>query len=112
MDPLGLPLENFDAIGAYRTTEAGLTIDASGEVDGVPVANARQMGEAMAQNKAMAACMVRRFHAYAMGCDEREVDGSVINDLITSFETSGYKLRDLVVATVTHDAFSAVAPQP
>jgi hypothetical protein len=112
MDPLGLPLENFDAIGRYRTTENGLTIDASGDVNGVPVANSRAMGEAMAQSKAMAACMVRRFHAYAMGHDERDVDGTVINDLITSFETSGYQLRDLVVATVTHDAFSAVAPQP
>lgn len=112
MDPLGLPLENFDAIGAYRTTENGLTIDSTGDVNGVPVANAREMGEAMAQSKAMAACMVRRFHAYAMGRDERDVDGSVVNDLITSFETSGYQLRDLVVATVTHDAFSAVAPQP
>jgi hypothetical protein len=112
MDPMGLPLENFDAIGRYRTTESGLPIDPSGDVGGVPVANARAMGEAMAQKKSMAACMVRRFHAYAMGRDERDVDGTVVNDLISSFETSGYKLRDLVVATVTHDAFSAVAPQP
>jgi len=112
MDPLGLPLENFDAIGRYRATESGLTIDASGEVDGVPVANARAMGEAMAQSKPMAACMVRRFHAYAMGHDERDVDGTVVNDLIGAFETSGYQLRDLVVATVTHDAFMAVEPQP
>jgi hypothetical protein len=112
MDPMGLPLENFDAIGRYRTTESGLSIDPSGDVAGVPVANARAMGETMAQKKSMAACMVRRFHAYAMGHDERPVDGTVVNDLISSFETSGYKLRDLVVATVTHDAFSAVAPQP
>jgi hypothetical protein len=112
MDPMGLPLENFDAIGRYRTTESGLPIDPSGDVNGVPVANARAMGEAMAQSKSMAACMVRRFHAYAMGHDERDVDGTVVNDLITSFETSGYQLRDLVLATVTHDAFSAVAPQP
>ena len=112
MDPLGLPLENFDAIGKYRTTENGLPIDASGEVNGVPIRNAREMGEAMAQSKPMAACMVRRFHAYAMGHDERDVDGTVVNDLISSFEASGYKLRDLVLATVTHDAFSTVAPQP
>jgi hypothetical protein len=112
MDPLGLPLENFDGIGRYRTTESGLPIDASGEVNGVPVANSRAMGEAMARSKSMAACMVRRFHSYAMGHDERDVDGAVINDLITSFESSGYQLRDLVVSTVTHDAFSAVAPQP
>lgn len=112
MDPLGLPLENFDAVGRYRTMEAGLPIDPSGDVNGVPVANARAMGEAMAQSKSMAACMVRRFHAYAMGHDERDVDGTVVNDLISSFETSGYQLRDLVMATVTHEAFSAVAPQP
>ncbi|RYZ07610.1 MAG: DUF1588 domain-containing protein [Myxococcales bacterium] len=112
MDPLGLPLENFDAVGKYRTTESGLPIDSSGEVNGVPVANAREMGEAMAQSKSMAACMVRRFHAYAMGHDERDVDGAVVNDLISSFEASGYQLRDLVVAAATHDAFSAVAPQP
>lgn len=112
MDPMGLPLENFDAIGRYRTMESGLTIDSSGDVNGVPVANARAMGEAMAQSKAIASCMVRRFHAYAMGHDERDVDGAVVNDLITAFETSGYQLRDLVLATVTHDAFSAVNPQP
>jgi hypothetical protein len=112
MDPMGLPLENFDAIGRYRTTESGLPIDPSGDVAGVPVANARAMGETMAQSKSMAACMVRRFHAYAMGHDERDVDGTVVNDLISAFEASGYQLRDLVVATVTHDAFSAVAPQP
>jgi hypothetical protein len=32
MDPLGLALENFDAVGAYRTRESGLWIDASGEL--------------------------------------------------------------------------------
>jgi len=112
MDPMGLPLESFDAIGRYRTTESGLPIDPSGDVNGVPVANARVMGETMSQSKSMAACMVRRFHAYAMGRDERDVDGTVVNELISSFETSGYQLRDLVLATVTHEAFSAVAPQP
>ena len=32
MDPLGLALENFDAVGAWRTRDAGLPIDASGEL--------------------------------------------------------------------------------
>ena len=112
MDPLGLPLESFDAIGAYRTTEHGLTIDTSGEVDGLAVANSRAMGEAMSQSAAIANCMVRRFYSYAAGHEQREVDGSVINALAASFETSGFKLRELLLATVTHDAFSVVAPQP
>ncbi len=33
MDPLGLPLETFDAIGRFRTTDHGLPIDPSGEFD-------------------------------------------------------------------------------
>ena len=38
MDPLGFALENFDAVGAWRTREAGLPIDASGQLaDGTKV---------------------------------------------------------------------------
>jgi len=32
MDPLGLGLENFDAIGRWREKEHGQPIDASGEL--------------------------------------------------------------------------------
>ena len=35
MDPIGLSLENFDGVGAYRGEENGVRIDASGELDGV-----------------------------------------------------------------------------
>jgi len=112
MDPLGLPLETFDAIGRYRTTDSGLTIDPSGEVDGVAVADARGLGLTMSSNAIVAQCLVRRYYAYASGHEERDVDGSVINQLTASFQTSGYKLRDLIVDTVTHDAFSTVAPEP
>jgi len=112
MDPMGLPLENFDAIGRYRTMDHGLPIDSSGNVDGVAVADARAMSAAFAESKSIANCMVRRFYSYAVGYDDRDVDGSVVNSLAASFESSGYQLRDLLVATVTHDAFSSVAPQP
>ena len=38
MDPLGLSLENFDAIGQWRTTDSGRAIDASGVLlDGTKV---------------------------------------------------------------------------
>jgi hypothetical protein len=112
MDPMGLPLESFDAIGRFRTMDHGLPVDPTGEVNGVAVADARARGEAMAESKLIANCMVRRFYNYAVGYEQRDVDGSVVNALAASFESSGYQLRDLVVATVTHDAFSAVAPQP
>src|SRR4029077_16640445 len=34
MDPIGLSLENFDGVGAYRTQENNVPIDATGELDG------------------------------------------------------------------------------
>jgi len=111
MDPLGLPLETYDAIGRSRTTDRGLQIDSSGDLDGVAVSNAQALGVAMSTNANVAQCLVHRYYSYASGHPERDVDGSVVNALSASFQASGYKLRDLIVETVTHDAFSAVAPQ-
>jgi hypothetical protein len=111
MDPMGLALENFDAIGRYRTTDRGLPIDASGDFELVPVADARELGLVAAQSMTVANCMARKYHAYAVGHEERAVDGTVVNDVALSFQGSGYKLRDLILSVVTHDGFSAVAPQ-
>jgi hypothetical protein len=112
MDPLGLPFENFDAIGRFRTTEFGLPIDPTSEFDGTAVADARELAFVMAENQVVAECLVRKFYSYALGFEERRADKSVIADLVTSFEGSGFKLRQLVLDIATHDAFSAVAPQP
>ena len=112
MDPLGLPLESFDAIGKYRTTDHGLPIDPSGEFDGKMVADARGLGAAAAASTTVANCLVRRFYTYAVGHEERYVDGSVLNTLAASFQASGYKLRELILEVVTNEAFSSVAPQP
>ncbi|HEY3497059.1 MAG TPA: DUF1592 domain-containing protein, partial [Polyangiaceae bacterium] len=112
MDPLGLPLETFDAIGRYRTTDRGLPIDPSGDFDGAPVSDARDLGAVVASSQTVIACLLRRYYAYATGHVEREVDGSVLNALGDSFAASGFQLRDLIVELVTHPAFSSVAPQP
>ncbi len=111
MDPMGLPLENFDAIGRYRTTDHGLPIDPSGEFEEQPVADARELGLVVGQSRMVAQCMVRKYYSYALGYAERDVDGSVLNALSDSFEASGFKLRELVVDVVTNEAFSSVAAQ-
>jgi len=111
MDPLGLPLETFDAIGRYRTLDHGLPIDPSGDIDGVAVADAQGLEVALSASAAVAQCLVRRYYTYASGHAERAVDQTVEDALSASFQASGYKLRDLIVDTVTHEAFSTVAPQ-
>jgi hypothetical protein len=112
MDPLGFPLENFDAIGKYRTTDNGLPVDPSGSFDGVPVDDANGLGVAASQSVTVAQCLVRKYYAYAVGHEERDVDGSALNTVATAFKASGFRMRDLILAVVTHDAFSTAAPQP
>jgi hypothetical protein len=112
MDPLGFPLEIFDGIGRYRTTDSGVTIDTSGEFDGTPVADARELGAVIGASVTARNCLVRKYFAYAMGREERDVDGSVVNTLAESFAASGFKLPTLILDIVTHDAFSVVSPQP
>ncbi len=111
MDPLGLPLESFDAIGRYRTTEQGLPIDPSGDFDGVPVADSRELGSVMSQSDTVAECIVRKYYTYSMGHAERDVDEVVIQALAASFSVSGNRLRALIREIATSEAFSLVAPQ-
>jgi hypothetical protein len=112
MDPLGFPLEIFDGIGRYRTTDSGVEIDTSGEFDGTPVANARELGAVIGASVTARNCLVRKYFAYAMGRVERDVDGSVVNALGASFEASGFKLPALILDIVAQDAFTVVSPQP
>jgi Protein of unknown function (DUF1592)/Protein of unknown function (DUF1588)/Protein of unknown function (DUF1585)/Protein of unknown function (DUF1595)/Protein of unknown function (DUF1587) len=111
MDPLGLPLESFDAIGRYRTLDSGLPIDASGDFDGIPVDGAAPLGQVMSQSDSVASCLVHKYYTYATGHKVRDVDEKLIFDLATSFKSSGYRFQSLILDLVSSQAFTAVAPQ-
>lgn len=108
-DPMGFPFETFDAVGRYRTTDHGLEIDASGEFEGTPVANSKELGQVMSASPEVAECLVRKVYAYALGHSERDVDAVVVSALQDSFAASGYRLRQLLLDIVTSEAFAAVA---
>ncbi len=110
-DPMGLPLESFDAMGRYREMDEGLPVDPSGTFDGVPVADSVELGEVVASSERVARCLVQHYYSYAVGHEIRPGDASVIDGLKASFEASGYRLKDLIVEVASSDAFAAVAPQ-
>jgi hypothetical protein len=110
MDPLGLPLENFDAIGAYRQTDQGLPIDASGELDGVAFNGPLELGQRLSQNEAVAACLVRNLYRYATGVLEEPAQEAAIAQLVSEFKTDGRDFKRLTLALVTGDGFRYVAP--
>ena len=113
MDPLGLPLENFDAIGKYRTNEHGLAIDVSGEVDGVPFNGPIELGQTLAANPAAADCLVRNMYRYGTGHVETTSEQPVLDNLKSAFRAGGHHMRDLIRDIVSSDGFRFVAaPAP
>jgi hypothetical protein len=109
MDPIGLPLETFDGQGAYRTTENGLPIDASGELGGIEYSDAAGMGRAIAQNAAAPRCMVNRLLAYAMGRPTSSADRARIDEYNALFEKQRYRVPDLIRAIALSDSLYEVA---
>lgn len=112
MDPVGLPFENFDAIGAYRATDQGKPIDVTGRLDGVDFNGPLELSQLLSENATVAACMVRGLYRYATGLVENAGQEPVIAQLVQQFETDGRDMKKLMVDLVTTDGFRLVTPTP
>jgi hypothetical protein len=96
MDPIGLALENFDSDASYRVSENGVPIESSGELDGVRFRNAEGLAQAIHDNPASGACLVRRLYSYATGRPATRRDMPWIRELEKSFVADGYRLPELL----------------
>jgi len=112
MDPVGLGLENFDAIGRYRDTENGNAIDASGDLDGVKYSGPAGLAQAVADHPNLPSCFVRTLYRQGSGTLEAPEQDPLITALTSQFSTGGYQVRAFLGALVNHDAFTHVTPLP
>ncbi len=111
-DPLGLALEHLDAIGKYRATENGLTIDATGMWNGVAFDGGAQLGGALGKDPQVLNCMMRNFYRDANGRVDDEVDATQIDSLTQSLAAHNYAWRELVADFVASDAFRSAPALP
>jgi hypothetical protein len=108
-DPMGLSFENFDAIGRHRLKENGATIDASGTFDDQgDFADGAELASLLADDPRFTSCMVRNVFRHSVGHLESNGERVVLDDLVIDFESSGYRLKDLLVELVASDAFRYV----
>jgi hypothetical protein len=108
-DPVGLALENFDGIGQMRQAENGAPINASGDLDGIPYADALGLGKAMHDNPATPSCVVRRLWSYASGRPAGSTSPAYLQYLDQSFVKGGYRVPNLLKQIALSDAFFAVS---
>jgi hypothetical protein len=111
-DPLGFGLEHLDSIGAYRATENGLTIDATGTLDGVSYDGGAQMGAAFRQSARAMTCMVNNFYRAANGRADSTADSAQIDSLTQTLAAKNYVWRDLVAEFIASDAFRSAPATP
>ena len=104
-DPIGLGLEQFDAVGRFRTLEGGAPIDPSGELDGASFADAAELGGVVAEHASLPGCWVDRWWVYGAGGDPPYETNEWLAE---TFVASGHQLRPLLRAMATSEAFRRV----
>lgn len=112
MDPLGLPLENFDGIGRFRERENGAVIDASGTLDGVSFDGPVGLAVAVAEHPDLAGCLTERMFAYATGHAPTRGEAGAVEALTAEFVASGHQVKALLAAIAVSPAFRRVAEAP
>jgi hypothetical protein len=104
IDPVGLALEHFNAIGRYRATyENGLAIDATGVMsNGEMVDGLASMAAVLTADPQFMPCAVEKFGSYALG----ETFAESNRDQVVSRWLAGEPtLKNLVKEVVSHEAF-------
>jgi mono/diheme cytochrome c family protein len=107
LDPLGFAMENFDAIGGWRTLEAGRAIDASGSfMDGRAVDGAAELREALlADPKMFVGTFTEKLLTYALGRGLQHYDMPVVRRVLESADDDGYRFSDVVLGIVESTPF-------
>jgi hypothetical protein len=107
MDPIGLALENFDGVGRWRTSDAGLAIDASGQlVDGTAVNGVESLRSALMQYPdAFAQTLTEKLLMYAVGRTAHHYDMPVVRAVARDAGRDNYKFSSLVMGIVNSQPF-------
>jgi hypothetical protein len=106
MDPIGFGLENYDAVGAWRDTENGNPVDASGTLDtGASFTGAIALESLLRQDPRIPTAVVKYLLSYALGRETQANDDCVVSNLAQAFsgEDNG-RMSALVRRVVATDA--------
>ncbi|MCY4029836.1 MAG: DUF1592 domain-containing protein [Acidobacteria bacterium] len=108
MDPLGLALENFDAVGRWRGhMPGGTAIDASGSMpDGTAFDGPAGMRDLLVRNPEQFATVVtEKLLIYALGRGVEHYDAPAVRQILRDAAGNGYGLASLVVGVVKSTPF-------
>ena len=99
MDPLGFALENYDAVGRWRTHESGLPIDNSAELlDGTTFAGpAALLAMLVGNREQFATTVTEKLLTYALGRGLEYFDAPAVRAIVRGAADVDYSLQSLIV---------------
>lgn len=108
MDPLGFALENYDAVGRWRTRDGGFPIDPSGELTGKrkfsDVSELKTLLGSTAPKK-FAKCLIENMLTYALGRGLEPFDYCTVEEIRETLAANDYRARNVIFGIVESKAF-------
>jgi hypothetical protein len=107
MDPIGISLENFDAVGHWRTEDEGLPIDSVGVlVDGKTMNGVVGLRDAMVRySPQFVRNLTERLLTYALGRGVEYYDMPLVRSIVKQAEKNDYRFSVIVLGIVRSPAF-------
>jgi hypothetical protein len=111
VDGLGFGLENYDSVGAWRTKDQGVAVDASGnitstmDIDG-PFTGGPELANTLAMSEQVRNCAPTQVLRYAWGRRETPDDACSVAAVQKAFDASDGNLRELMVQLTLTDTFT------
>lgn len=103
MDALGFGLENYDAIGAWRTKDGGVPVDAAGELPGGrSFQGPKGLKALLAQTErdAFVRCLTEKMLTYALGRGLESHDKAAVDRICRELQNNGFRFSQLVQSIV------------
>jgi hypothetical protein len=107
MDPVGLSLEKFDAIGRRRASEAGVAIDASGGfADGSKFEDVRGLEDALLRRPELfVGAFAEKLMTYATGRGVEYYDAPAIRAIVRESRAREFRMSSIVLGVVQSPPF-------
>lgn len=112
MDPLGFGLENFDAVGAWRTMDGKFPIDASGALpDGRAFTGPEELRAILTgERDAFVRCLTSKLLTYGLGRGLESYDARTVKRIVGRMPSHGYRFSGLVLEIVNSLPFQSRRP--
>jgi hypothetical protein len=107
MDPIGFSMENFDAVGHWRTSDNGSPIDPSGVlVDGSKLDGVKGMRDALLRySPEFVRVITEKLFIYAMGRGTEYYDMPLIRSIVHQAEPKDYRFSSIILGIVKSEPF-------